>query len=374
MRKLEAIMPMKAQPLPELAVGDVLKERTGKKIFVILKTGSNNRWTHIIDIEHETSPRLHRALPFKRKTDELRHRLSPDYVEEDALEKLDKSPINPASRRTTPLFILSRRLESYRDVVKHPCLSKGWLLIKGLLGFDKERDGKGDLPEPNIHGNEFEELLHKETRRKRILRYSATAGISEDTVYRIFRRYCQRGMNADAVVDDYDLSGGRGEQREWKYRPGKDPCRRKLGASARGKDVKRLLALASDYYFSFEYAKGKRSQKTLEQALAWLRATFLINRVVYNDRGEMVELKLDSSVVLTKRQLQYFIHENYTYAERRIHKVGRRRYLLHERPLTGTLRTSRGPGERFHIDATVLDIYLVGQILRTKVIGRPVLY
>jgi putative transposase len=42
--------------------------------------------------------------------------------------------------------------------------------------------------------------------------------------------------------------------------------------------------------------------------------------------------------------------------------------------LIGRLRTSRGPGERFHIDATVVDIYLVGQVLRTRVIGRPVLY
>ncbi|NVH75736.1 integrase [Paraburkholderia sp. JPY432] len=367
-------MPMKAQPLPELAVGDVLKERTGKKIFVVLKTGANNRWTHIIDIEHEIRLRFHKALPFKKKTDELRFRLSPDYVENDALEKLDKSPIDPASRRRAPLFILSRRLMRYRDLVENPKQSKGWLLIKGLLGFDKEKDAEGNPPEPSVYGDEFEELLHKETRRKRVLRYCAISAISEDTVYRTFRRYCQRGLNPEAVADDYDLSGGRGEQREWKCRPGKNPWRRTIGASPRSQVVKRLLALASDYYFYFEYVPGKRSQKTLEHALGWVRATFLRNRAVYNEMGEMVELKLDPSIVLTRRQLQYYIFQSYTYEDRRIHRVGRRRYLLHERPLTGSLRTSRGPGERFHIDATVLDIYLVGQILRTKVIGRPVLY
>jgi putative transposase len=367
-------MPMKAQPLPELAVGDVLKERTGEKIFVVLKTGANNRWTHIIDIEHNKRLRFHKALPFKKKTNDIRIRLSPDYIENDALEKLDKSPINPASRRKAPLFILSRRLVSYLEIVKNPKLSKGWLLIKGLLGFDRERDAEGNLPEPFIYGDEFEELLHKKTRRKRVLRYCATTAISEDTVYRTFRRFCQRGLNADAVADDYDLSGGRGQQHEWEHRPGKSPRRRKTGASPRNQIVKRLLALASDYYFSFEYVKGKRSKKTLVQALAWIRVTFLRNRAVYNERGEMVELTLDSSVVLTRRQLQYYIHQSYTYEERRTQKVGRRRYLLHERPLTGNLRTSRGPGERFHIDATVLDIYLVGQILRTRVIGRPVLY
>ncbi|MFM0630848.1 hypothetical protein [Paraburkholderia xenovorans] len=88
----------------------------------------------------------------------------------------------------------------------------------------------------------------------------------------------------------------------------------------------------------------------------------------------MLDLDLDETVVLTKRQLQYFILENFTYEQRRIRKVGRRRYVLHERPLTGTLCTSRGPGEKFHIDATIVDIYLIGQMLRMKVIGRPTLY
>jgi len=112
----------------------------------------------------------------------------------------------------------------------------------------------------------------------------------------------------------------------------------------------------------------------MEAALDWVRATFLRDRVVYNRRGEMVELTLSRSIVLTRRQLQYYILQNYTYEERRIHEIGRKAYLLRERPLTGRLRNSRGPGEKYHIDATILDIYLVGRMLRTTVIGRPVLY
>ncbi|WP_243751370.1 integrase [Paraburkholderia sp. BL10I2N1] len=135
-----------------------------------------------------------------------------------------------------------------------------------------------------------------------------------------------------------------------------------------------MLELAADHYFAFEYSKGKRAQKTLEQAINWINATFLHDRVVYNERGEMIALELGRRIVITARQLQYHIYRNYSYEERRIHKVGLRRYLLHERPLTGRLRRSRGPGERFHIDATIADIYLVGQVLRTKVIGRPTLY
>ncbi|WP_321932147.1 integrase [Paraburkholderia guartelaensis] len=358
----------------EITVGDVLKERNGDKIYIVLKTGRKSRWTHLIDIEHQAkSAACRKALPFKEKTDVLLLRLSTNVEPELALEKLEKLPGNVSERRRVLAFSLSRRSKEYQEIAKDPTKSDGWRLIAGLLTFDLRPNSDGELPEPSIYGDAFEELLHKETRRKRILRYRAISGASESKIYRTFRRYCQQGFTPAAAADDYDRCGGRGQQR-WKGAPGRTPKRKLFKASARNQAVQRLLELAADYYFAFAYSKGKRAQKTLEQALNWIRANFLRNRVVYNEKGEMIELQLDRSIVLTVRQLQYYIFRNYSYEERRIRKVGLRQYLLHERPLTGRLRTSRGPGERFHIDATIADIYLVGQVLRTKVIGRPVLY
>lgn len=359
----------------EITVGEVLKDRNGDRIYIVLKAGRNSKWTHLIDIEHNIkSASCRRALPFKIKTDDLLLRLSMNVEPELALEKLEKLPGNVSERRSVLAFGLSRRAEKYREIADDPTKSKGWKRIAGLLTFDLPRKDDGSQPEPSTYGDEFEELLHRETRRKRILRYCAFSRISESTVYRTFRRFCQQGMTPAAAADDYDRCGGRGQQRNWKCAPGRKPRRRTLKGSARNHEVQRLLELAADYYFSFEFSKGKRAQKTLEQAINWINRTFLRNRVVYNESGEMIELELDRRIVLTRRQLQCHIYRNYSYEERRIHKVGLRQYLLHERPLTGQLRTSRGPGERFHIDATVADIYLVGQVLRTKVIGRPTLY
>lgn len=368
-------MPMKSTYVEPLAVRDVLKERLGSKVYIVLKTGRGSRWTHIIDIEHDKkSDRNHRELPLKLKTDDLMDRLCDEYKEKDALERLKKLPIDVSDRRCIHPFVFSNRSKKYKEIVADPTKSKGWKRIAGLLTFDLPSDENGNAPEPSYDGDEFEELLHPETRRKRILRYCKLSNVSEDTVHRTFRRYCQRGLTPAAAADDYDLSGGRNQQREWKCPPGKAPKRRKLRGSACDQEVRRLNALAADYYFSFEYQKGKRSQKTQDQALNWVRTTFLQDRAVYNEIGELIHLELSNLIVLTVRQLQYYIFKNFTYEERRIRKVGLRQFLLHERPLKGCLRTTKGPGERFHIDATVLDIYLVGEILRTKVIGRPVLY
>jgi hypothetical protein len=358
----------------EITVGDVLKERNGDRIYIVLKTGRNSRWTHLIDIEHKAkSASCRRELPFKEKTDDLLLRLSTNVEPELALEKLEKLPVSVSERRRVLAFALSSRSKKYQEIAEEPTKSDGWQLIAGLLTFDLQPNDDGEPPQPSIYGDAFEELLHKETRRKRILRYCAISGTSEDTVYRTFRRYCQQGFTPAAASDDYDRSGGRGQQR-WKGAPGRKPKRKTSRASARNQEVQHLLELGADYYFAFAYSKGKRAQKTLEQAVRWIKRTFLRDRVVYNQNGEMIALKFDRSIVITERQLQYHIYRNYSYEERRIRKVGLRQYMLHERPLVGKLRTSRGPGERFHIDATVADIYLVGQILRTKVIGRPVLY
>lgn len=358
-----------------VAIGEVLKERNGDRIYIVLRTGRNSRWTYLIDIEHEAkSASRRKASPFKIKTDDLLLRLSPNVEPELALEKLSALPCNVDNRRQVLPFALSRRSKIYREIAMDPRKSRGWKIIEGLLTFDQPPRENGFSPESIIFGDPFEEVLDRRTKRKRILRYCEIAGVSESTVYRTLRRYLQQGMTPAAASDDYDRCGGPGKQRILKRAPGRMPTRRRRKAAARDQEVLRLLQLAVDYYFSFKYSKGKRSQKTLKQALSWLQATFLKDRAVYNERKELVELKLNHHIVITVRQLQYYKNKNYSYEERRIHKVGLRQYLLHERPLTGRLRTSRGPGERYHIDATVLDIYLIGQVLRTRVIGRPVLY
>ncbi|QCP49096.1 DDE-type integrase/transposase/recombinase [Trinickia violacea] len=368
-------MPVKANSVTDLAVGDVVKERNGTRIYIVLKTGAGQRWTHLIDIEHEAKSAASRhAQPFKLKTDEVLLRLSSNVEAELALEKLEQLPVVVSQRRNLPPFVYTRRAEKYRGIAQDPTQSDGWKLIAALLTFDQPVREDGSPALPSIHGDAFEEMLHRETRAKRIARFREVVKVSASKVYRTFRRFCQQGMTPDAAADDYDRCGGRGKQRKWKNHPGRKATRRTYSASARSKEVNRLLQLAADYYHSFEYAKGKRSQKTMDIALEWVRAKFLCDRVVYNEKKEMVELELDRRIVLTRRQLQYYIYQNYTYEERRIHQIGLKNYLLRERPLTGKLRNSRGPGEQYHIDATILDIYLVGRILRTRVIGRPVLY
>lgn len=83
----------------------------------------------------------------------------------------------------------SRRSEKYRAIVEDPTLSKGWKLIEALLTFDQPLRDDGSHAPYSTHGNAFEELLHRETRAKRISRCAGVVHVSQDTLYRVVRRF-----------------------------------------------------------------------------------------------------------------------------------------------------------------------------------------
>lgn len=359
----------------EIAVCDVIKERHGEKIFIVLKTGRNARWTHLIDIEHEKKGRAgRRANPFKIKTDDLLVRLSTNCEPEQQLELVPRLPMIAAERRRPAPFAKNRRSAAYREVARNPILSKGWKLVSWLLTFDATPREDGSRPEPSIFSDAFEEMLHRETRAKRIARFKKISGVCESTIRRVFRQFCQQGLTPAAASDNFDRSGGRGKIRNWKRKPGVKAAGNGPNGSACDDEIRYVLGMTADYYLTFTYRAGKRARKTFEDAILWAHVTFFAEEKVMAADGTITSLSLKKGRSITERQLQYYIQQNYSYEERRRHAIGTRRYLLHERPLTGHLCNSRGPGERYHIDATVLDFYLVGQILRFKVIGRPILY
>ncbi|WP_406868321.1 integrase [Paraburkholderia fungorum] len=367
-------MATKATCPTSIARCSVLRKRNDHKtIYIVLKTGDGQRWTHLIDIEHGIRERRHKASPFKLKTDEVLRRLS-DNVEEDlALEVLPGLPVSFTDQRTVAAHVPHRRAQARIDSVENPTLNKGWELIRKLLTFDIPCQDEKQSSEPLLHGEQFEELLERTTRRKRILRFIKTAQYSEATVHRTLRRYLQRGLTPAAVGDDYVNSGGKGKLKNYKSKPGRKARGRALSGAVLDTEIRRLLQLAADYYFKPEYRQGTRQSKSMAEAVRWLKLK-VAKRKVFDSNGMLVDVDFDAVNRITARQLQYYISKKYTYKQRRIRKVGLWQYLLHERPLTGRLSDTRGPGDRYHIDATIIDVYLVSRNMRSVVVGRATWY
>jgi putative transposase len=377
---------------PELSVGQYLHEPASDTVFLVLWTGRGSDESYIIDTEHAKPRRSDHRAPFvKFRTADLLARLLPEHEPEgERLVLLEHGPIPPAAQRYHEPFQYGRlpeRLPAHQvskryavhsdqvaDAVNAALSSDGWRRISGILTFREFPNADGSQPEPSIYSASFRRLLDDSTRADTVKEFCAITGETRWTMYRAIRAYCQGGMTPEAVVEDYEKCGARGKDRVYVNRPGRKNSISPVAGIPRTEVVETQLLMAAERYLTFEYGQGKRRRKTKEQCLNWLLAKFYATSIEIDEEGFITELELEESDKPTVRQLDHILRTRYTYTERQIAKVGLKKWELQQRPLVGRLRNSNGPGERFHIDATRANVYLVNRLMRSKVAGRPFIF
>lgn len=183
--------------------------------------------------------------------------------------------------------------------------------------------------------------------------------ITKQTVYRFLRRYWQRGMCRNAFLPDYVNSGAKGKRRA--------PAKIKLG---RPREVLQGVGsnITPDLERIFRQVIESRLLKVNHPPVSDAYAACLNMIIAAYPKRPKHDLP-------TLRQFRYFYRSNYneTLVLRRQNTAID--YAKDMRPL---LRTSTaevlGPGHRYQIDATIADIYLVSDIDRSLIVGRPVIY
>ena len=196
-------------------------------------------------------------------------------------------------------------------------------------------------------------------RSKIILAIIKDNNTTKQTLYRLVRRYWQRGQTPNALLPDYKNSGAKGKKRSAhdnklgrprKYTPG-------TGAII-DEEVEKFFRIAIERYvltdkkLSFPYAH--RKFKTLYE----------------NSFPDMPKAEIPS-----KWQLMHFYKREYGQVEKIQKRSNKIEYNKDIQPLTSTANTQAlGPGSRFEIDATIADIYLVSDSNRRNIVGRPTIY
>ena len=183
-------------------------------------------------------------------------------------------------------------------------------------------------------------------------------GTPKKTLYAYLRQYWQRGCMPNALLPDYENSGGRGKKRTASEKKLGRPRSIAPGTGAVvDENVKRLFRIAVDQYYLTEK----------KHSLAYAHHRFLdLYKTMYPDVADV-----DFPTVA---QLRYFYEQEYLLANRIRLRANKIEYQKDIRPLKGTATSSvYGPGARYEIDATIADIYLLSAD-RQKIIGRPTLY
>lgn len=195
-----------------------------------------------------------------------------------------------------------------------------------------------------------------------------------NTLLRDLRRYWQAGKQINALIPNYDRSGGPGQSRisDTGRKVGRSTILEQHGHSERGLAVTPEIAKLFDSYLK-KYVI-KRNPDTISDAYSNLCKDNFSTRSHTPAGRLMVEiLPIDRRPSL--RQFRYYANKYYGMSMRKKAQDGVEAYEQTMRPVLGNSSVDvMGPGAVFQIDATETDVQLVNSIMRDRPIGRATHY
>lgn len=241
-----------------------------------------------------------------------------------------------------------RRVEDpYRDIIN--------ILPESASKEAIIRDKNFQIIKPLVEDPNF---YLKKVRSKYINEIVKSEEISRPYIYKLIRRYWQRGQIPNALLPDYKNSGAKGQRR-----------------TAREKKLGRPRIIMDGTGALIDEPTEKLFRIIIDKYI--LKKQFSIARAHRKFKGLYDNLfpGLPESEKPTKRQLSYFLNREYNNIERINASVPDIIYKKDIRPLQSTATTQAiGPGSRYEIDATIADIILVSDHDRNQPIGRPTVY
>lgn len=306
-------------------VNELLKEESTEKIFRILWIDGDHQRLFVIDIHDD------RAFPVEKLISNIE-----DEIVVGSIKKYRDNEITHGAGGVISEAHLARR-----DI--------HWQLICGIVN-----------DEPGIYVSE--------SRGRLVNQLLTNHSISKPTLYKLLRRYWQRGKSPNALLPDYYKSGGKGKEKS-------------VGDKKRGRprfygdqginideSTRNIFRLSIERYF----LTNKRNYLT--DAYKLMIKKYYSEDIYYENGEEKIRIK-DESQLPSFTQFKYWYQKEYSIQQTISARHGGRRFERNHRPILGSSTIEvKGPGSRFQIDATVADVYLVSSYNRTWIIGRPVIY
>lgn len=193
-------------------------------------------------------------------------------------------------------------------------------------------------------------------------------GVTKQTIYRLLRRYWQRGMTPNALLPDYHLSGGSGKEKPLTE---KKRGRPRLYGEATGINVDAEIRKRFRSVVAVDFARNRKLD--IATAYRTVLDRYYSASEPDEDTGQQRIVRLHDHPTLA--QFRYwFEKDNDVFRIERTRRTPR----VYDKDMRAILGTSTaevfGPGSRYQIDATIADVYLVSRYDRSKIVGRPVLY
>jgi hypothetical protein len=200
--------------------------------------------------------------------------------------------------------------------------------------------------------------------------------VSRKRIYQYLGRWMRGGMTEYAVYARYFECGARGKERkaglakrgrprELSSGPTKSP-----GVNVDA-DMRDKLQTGYRMFVLKERGKGGHpTKKGFEMTLMRFFATSAALK-----HGVVTPVLPVADRLPTLRQFIYWGTKGLDERERLLRLHGERRFALRYRPVLGdSTLTAIGPGSVYQFDSTIPDLWIVSALLRSRRLGRPVLY
>lgn len=202
------------------------------------------------------------------------------------------------------------------------------------------------------------------------LRAAEPGGGTEKTLLKALRRWWQGGQTLNALLGHYANSGapnkpgtqGRGRHKESKYT--EQPLEVRRPYQLTEDDLAKMREVIEAYYFD------KEARRTLRAALEHLHNT----HYTFLDGNGATCLKHESECPSYK-QLRHFLLTTYPRETILVSRKGEKAFAKEDRSTHGSIQIEcLGPGHIYEFDATIVDVKLVSEKDRRKIVGKPTLY
>lgn len=240
----------------------------------------------------------------------------------------------------------------------------------------QRRDRAWEIIAPLVEAEGLSPYL-PESRGRLIRQVAQETRTHKKVIYEWLSKYWQGGKTKNALLPKYKNCGTNNQWRLEKIdkykRIGRPNLLQKKTGEIAGvqitSEVKQFFARGIKKYY--EQLKKRRLKWTYRRIL---NDFFNIGYELKD--GALVPILPKSDELPTFRQFYYWYEKEFRNIKQELTaRLGKREFEMNHRALLGdSTAMAFGPGSIYQIDATPGDIYLVNEMIRTRIVGRPTIY
>lgn len=215
----------------------------------------------------------------------------------------------------------------------------------------------------------LEPQIFEKKYRTNIIRQTAEVNkVHENNIKRYLKRFWQRGMTPNALLPDYYLCGGSGNDRKsGKSKRGRKSNIKEVGLNI-DEEIKKIFRVAINRYYY------NSSKKTLTLTYEHMVKDFF-SEDYRIDNGVKKPIIKNKNEIPSLNQFRYWFNKERNIKKEISTRLSVKKYEQIGRSIIGSsTKEALGPASVYQIDATIADIYICSSFNRNWIIGRPIIY